>query len=120
MTIQLLAVTFDCADAASLGRFWAEALGEELDEGASPAFASIGASDAARSTPRWYFAQVPEPKTAKNRMHADLTTTSLDDEVARLVAIGATERNEVEMGTMRWITLADPEGNEFDVIAQPA
>ena len=120
MTTQLLAVTFDCSDAAALGEFWAQVLGEKLDEGASPAFASIGAGDADRSGPRWYFAQVPESKTAKNRMHPDLTTATLDEEVARLLGLGATKKAEVEMGSMRWITLADPEGNEFDLIDQPA
>jgi hypothetical protein len=120
MTNQLFAVTFDCADAVALGEFWAQVLGKELDPGATPTFASIGLGDADRTELRWCFAQVPEPKTAKNRMHADLTTADLDAEVARLIALGATKKADVEMGTTRWATLADPEGNEFDVIDQPA
>ena len=120
MTIRLHAVTFDCVDAAVLGGFWARALGEELDPGAGKAFASIGLHDAGRPVSRWCFAQVPEGKSAKNRMHPDLVTPDLEAEVARLISLGASRTAEIEMGGMRWSTLQDPEGNEFDVIAEPA
>ena len=120
MTIRLHAVTFDCADAAVLGGFWARALGEELDPGAGKAFASIGLHDAGRPVSRWCFAQVPKGKSAKNRMHPDLVTPDLEAEVARLISLGASRTAEIEMGGMRWSTLQDPEGNEFDVIAEPA
>lgn len=120
MTNRLHALTFDCADAAVLGEFWAQALGQELDPGAGKQFASIGLHDSARSEPRWCFAQVPEGKVAKNRMHPDLITADLEAEVERLIALGASRKAEIEMGSMRWTTLLDPEGNEFDVIAQPA
>ena len=63
------------------------------------------------------FLQVPEPKAAKNRMHPDLTTEDLPAEVARLTGLGATHlADHTEDGTT-WATLADPEGNEFDVVA---
>ena len=120
MTIPLHAVTFDCADAAVLGGFWAQALGAALDPGAGKAFASIGLHDAGRPVSRWCFAQVPEGKSAKNRMHPDLVTPDLEAEVARLISLGASRTAEIEMGGMRWSTLQDPEGNEFDVIAEPA
>ena len=117
MTNRLFAVTFDCADAAALGEFWAKALGQVLDPGAGKQFASIGLHDSARTEPRWCFAQVPEGKSAKNRMHPDLITADLEAEVERLVGLGATWKADVEMGSTRWTTLVDPEGNEFDVIA---
>ena len=120
MTIRLHILTFDCADAAVLGEFWAQALGRELDPGAGKQFASIGLHDSGRTEPRWCFAQVPEGKSAKNRMHPDLTTPDLDAEVERLVGLGASRHADVEMGSMRWITLQDPEGNEFDVMAEAA
>jgi len=120
MTNRLFAVTFDCADAAELGGFWAQALSQELDPGAGKAFASIGLHDPGRTEPRWCFAQVPEGKSAKNRMHPDLVTGDLAVEVERLIGLGASRKAEVEMGSMRWTTLLDPEGNEFDVIAESA
>jgi hypothetical protein len=44
-------------------------------------------------------------------------TDDLDAEVERLLGLGASRKADVEMGSMRWTTLQDPEGNEFDVIA---
>ena len=120
MTIRLHALTFDCANAAELGEFWAQALVRELDPGAGKAFASIGLHDSGRTEPRWCFAQVPEGKSAKNRMHPDLITADLEAEVERLIGLGASRKADVEMGSMRWTTLLDPEDNEFDVIAESA
>jgi hypothetical protein len=120
MTIRLHALTFDCADAALLGGFWAQALGRELDPGAGKEFATIGPQDSARPEPRWLFAQVPEGKSAKNRMHPDLITADLEAAVERLVGLGATWKADLKLGSMRWTTLQDPEGNEFDVIAEAA
>ena len=48
--------------------------------------------------------------------HFDLITTDFDAEVDRLIGLGATKLNEINAGR-HWATLADPEGNEFDVIA---
>jgi Glyoxalase-like domain len=120
MTNRLFAVTFDCADAAAVGGFWARALGQELDPGAGTEFASIGLHDSGRTEPRWCFAQVPEGKSAKNRMHPDLITADLEAEVGRLIGLGASRKKDVTTGGMRWTTLLDPEGNEFDVIAEAA
>jgi hypothetical protein len=117
MTNHLFALTFDCADAAAVGGFWAQALGQELDSGAGREFASIGLHDPGRTEPRWCFAQVPEGKSAKNRVHPDLMTGDLEAEVGRLISLGASRKDDITMGSMRWTTLLDPEGNEFDVIA---
>ena len=51
----------------------------------------------------------------KNRLHFDLITTSFDAEIARLTGLGATTLNEVTAGG-HWATMADLEGNEFDLI----
>jgi hypothetical protein len=120
MTVRLRALTFDCADAAVLGEFWAGALGRELDPGAGAQFASIGLQGSGGPTPCWAFAQVPEGKSAKNRMHPDLVAADLAAEVERLIALGAAWKADLELGEMRWSTLLDPEGNEFDVIAEAA
>ena len=61
-----------------------------------------------------------EGKSAKNRMHPDLITGDLGAEVERLIGLGAKWKADIEMGSMRWTTLLDPEGNEFDVIAEAA
>ncbi|MFF3321257.1 VOC family protein [Streptomyces sp. NPDC002889] len=66
---------------------------------------------------RILFQRVPEPKTAKNRLHLDLHTDpgSRDAETARLEALGATVVNRVDEPGGSWVVMADPEGNEFCV-----
>lgn len=64
--------------------------------------------------PRVLFQSVPEGKTVKNRLHFDIRAG--DDRealAARLVAAGATELHRGQQGPYEWITMADPEGNEF-------
>ena len=110
-TITLTHLTFDCADAEKLATFWSAALDQEVADGASPEYAVIAGQ------PGWMFLQVPEGKAAKNRVHPDLHTDDLPAEVTRLVGLGATHlADHTEAGTT-WATLADPEGNEFDVAA---
>ena len=115
MSVSLYAVTFDCADATELARFWSAVLECPVDEGASADVASITLGD---QLPHWYFMKVPEGKTVKNRVHADLVTGDLAAEVTRIVALGATEQADYHEGGYQWATLLDPEGNEFDVVAQ--
>jgi predicted enzyme related to lactoylglutathione lyase len=113
----VFAVSFDAADAQAVASFWAETLGRNLAPGASAANAAVEADPAIPGS-RISFHQVPEGKTVKNRMHIDLITPDLDAEVERLAGLGATKLNEINAGNGRhWVTLADPEGNEFDVIA---
>jgi hypothetical protein len=64
------------------------------------------------------FLRVPEPKTVKNRMHLCLRPTdrSRDEEVDRILGLGATLVNDLRNGDRGWAVLADPEGNEFCVL----
>lgn len=113
--------TFDANDTLALAGFWSEALGLPIDEGASEFFASIGLSSESPTNGRWMFIQVPEGKTAKNRMHVDFVARGdLDEEVERLVGLGATrgEKHHMEAESLTWVCLTDPEGNEFDVAAE--
>jgi predicted enzyme related to lactoylglutathione lyase len=114
VSVNLYALTFDCGDAAGLASFWSAVLERPVDEGASADVASIALGD---RQPHWYFMKVPEGKTVKNRVHADLVTTDLAAEVRRLVDLGAAARAEFDEGGFQWVTLQDPEGNEFDVVA---
>ena len=67
--------------------------------------------------PRLYFQLVPEAKAAKNRLHLDLQygREERDAQVARLEELGATRLYEGHQGPHSWITMRDPEGNEFCV-----
>jgi predicted enzyme related to lactoylglutathione lyase len=109
-------ITLDCDDALVVARFWSAVLGRPLDPGGDAGFASIGAADATRPEPAWFFEHVPEPKAAKNRLHVDLLDPDAGA-VDRLVALGASviAEHELSPGGHRWTVLQDPEGNEFCV-----
>jgi hypothetical protein len=111
MTISIYATSFDAADAAAIAAFWAEALGRKVNPGATSGSATVAPGDGTDEGPL-LFHGVPEGKAVKNRLHLDLITTDFDVELARLRGLGATELSSFE----RWSTLADPEGNEFDLI----
>ena len=117
MSNSLFAVAFDCADAAALARFWAEALGRQVAEGSTSERAVLLARDGDTSGPRITFNQVPESKTVKNRLHLDLISDTFDTETERLLSLGAQRLRDLQRGKVRWTTLADIEGNEFDLIA---
>ena len=80
----------------------------------APEFAAI---DADGSAPRLTFHQVPEAKSVKNRLHLDVISSQFEAESERLLTLGATRIRDVEHGTAHWTTFADPEGNEFDLVA---
>jgi hypothetical protein len=116
-TLGLYAVTVDSIDAVHLAEFWAAVLDRDVDDGGSEEFASIGLGDPASDGPHWMFVKVPERKRVKNRVHVDLISNSRDREVKRLLSLGATHVADIDEDGNRWTTLADPEGNEFDIIA---
>jgi hypothetical protein len=108
-------VTWDCGDALVLARFWAAALGSDADEDSTSAKAYVEATG--WGAPNMWFNQVPESKTAKNRVHFDLRAPgSMDAEVIRLTGLGATVVRRGDDLTV----MQDPEGNEFCVEPGPA
>lgn len=111
MTINIYATSFDAVDAAAVAMFWAEALGRTVKPGASRESASVAARAGTDDLPI-LFHGVPETKAVKNRLHLDLITDDFDTELARLHTLGAADLAAFP----GWTTLADPEGNEFDLI----
>ena len=83
--------------------------------------AELALLEAVRSgpvVPTMFFAQVPEDKVAKNRIHFDVSPVDVpqEDEVDRILALGATRADIGQSGEESWTVLADPEGNEFCVL----
>ena len=134
-------VVVDCSAPHVLADWWAEALGwdvEPQDEDFIRRMISEGHATEEETTthrgrlvwkdgaairspdagaPRVLFQAVPEPKTVKNRMHLDLRigADGQEAEVARLTGLGARELWRGAQGPHSWVTMADPEGNEFCV-----
>ncbi|MET9182549.1 VOC family protein [Kitasatospora aureofaciens] len=108
-------VTIDCADPHALAAFWAQALDGTVGEDDNPGDEEAVVNSEGASL---LFIRVPEGKSVKNRVHLDLQPQDRgrDDEVERLVALGATVLADLRRpdGT-GWVTLADPEGNELCV-----
>ena len=112
MSISLENIAFDCADAATLASFWAGVLSTEVDADGNEFFATV---NRAADGPTLMFLQVPEERAGKNRLHLDFSTTGWAEEIDRLVGIGAKRVGEFDEYGAHWVTLADPEGNVFDL-----
>jgi Glyoxalase-like domain len=111
MPVFIKSVTFDCTDALIVARFWAAALGTDLEDDSTSDRAFVEAPG--WGGPNMWFRRVPEGKTAKNRMHFDLRAQGpVGAEVARLTALGATVADDSDPGLT---VMRDPEGNEFCV-----
>ncbi|HVQ88560.1 MAG TPA: VOC family protein [Actinomycetes bacterium] len=135
-------VTVDSANPHDLAGWWAETLGwqvESQDEAFIRKMISDGLATSADTTehrgalvwrdgaaiypsnkdngPRILFQLVPESKISKNRLHLDIRTGDEDVKAVRerLVQRGAVVLYSSSQGPHSWVTLADPEGNEFCV-----
>ena len=136
-------VTVDCADPHTLADWWAETLGWEVESQDEDFIrrmisechavdddttlhngklvwregSAITHPEGTKRAPRLLFQLVPEAKTVKNRLHLDVRigADGVDAVVAGLVARGATKLHTGHQGPHMWVTVADPEGNEFCV-----
>ena len=133
-------IALDCRDPHRQASFWSQALGYEVedhhdriaalvDAGHAPADATMlldgrlvwrdaaACRDPEGRRPRLYLQRVPEAKATENRLHLDLHVgeEARAAEVARLEALGATKLYDGRLGPQTWVTMGDPEGNEFCV-----
>jgi hypothetical protein len=100
-------VAFDANDPPALAQFWAALLnGRCVVDNDGDAWVEVP------GCPRLDFLRVPEPKTHKNRLHLDVTVTSLVEATEEALTLGASLADDVYDGG-RWQVLRDPEGNEF-------
>ena len=112
MGLRFTEIGFDARDTAALAAWWSAALDwpvePAVDDGEWLLRAPVG--------PDWLFLPVPESKKVKNRIHFDFTPDDQSAEVTRLLELGA-RYADVGQGEQSWVVLADPEGNEFCVLA---
>jgi predicted enzyme related to lactoylglutathione lyase len=111
-------IVIDCADPEALARFWMALFAVHIDsvEDAPPRYIDLTTRD---GVPTIRFQRVPEPKAVKNRLHLDIEVQDLDAAIARVESLGGTgvRGKEQEFG-WRYRVMADPEGNEFCLIAR--
>lgn len=108
-------VTVDCAEPYALATFWSEVTGWPVSDEDEPGDSEV-LIEAPPPMPGILFIRVPERKTAKNRIHFDWMPTerTRDEEVERIIASGARMYEDHRVADGRgWVTLLDPEGNEF-------
>ena len=125
MSSKFTELAIDCADPSGLARFWCSVLAYQVqDEGdgivtIGSAVASEGKDHRGPVPPTLTFAHVPEAKTVKNRLHLDVSPSDRgqDEEIRRLLSLGARHADVGQTGDESWVVLADPEGNEFCVLA---
>lgn len=109
-------VVVDSDDPLALGRWWARALDwvvtfESADE--------VEIRESPERLPGLVFVPVTDRRIVKNRLHLDFRPADQSREVERLVSLGAS-RVDLGSGDQGWVVLADPEGNEFCVLAAPS
>jgi hypothetical protein len=117
MSNSLVGIAIDCADAPTLGRFWADVLGRQVAADSTSEHVILLPGDGDTGSPLITFNKVPEPKTVKNRLHLDLISETFEAETERLLSLGAHRLRDLQRDKSSWTTFADIEGNEFDLIA---
>ncbi len=124
MTSRFTELAVDCHDPERLAAFWSEVLGfAVIDRSAGKI--EVGSWEPTveevrdrQMAPTLVFVRVPESKIVKNRLHLDVSPIdgSTEDEVTRLLALGATRADVGQGPDQSWVVMADPEGNEFCVL----
>ena len=109
-----LFITIDCVEPARLATFWSGLLetpvGDAMDDGRFVFLEGGG------DLPVICFQRVPEAKSAKNRVHLDLSVEDLAAATQRVEELGGSwTGREHTLENFTWRTMADPEGNEFDI-----
>ena len=115
MPVRLHHIVIDTRDLPGLARFWAQALGWRI---LSEREREIVIGPDENAPVGMCFMPVSDQKTVKNRVHVDLTSAAADreQEIERLIGLGARRVDIGQSGTESWTVLADPEGNEFCVV----
>ncbi|WP_426503371.1 VOC family protein [Dactylosporangium sp. McL0621] len=117
MTSRLAAIAIDAIEPRPVAEFWAAVLGWQIVE-EEPDVLSL--APAAGALPGIDVVRVPEHKTLKNRLHLDLRADggTQQEEVERVLALGARHADVGQGPDVSWVVLADPEGNEFCILSR--
>jgi ribosomal-protein-alanine N-acetyltransferase len=124
--VRMANVVMDCASVAKLASFWSAVTGYRPAPGEPPwddpewnDAGWVTIRDPEGRAPKFAFQGVPEGEVVKNRVHLDLMAEDEEAEAAKIQELGATFLRRSDNPEDPFVTLADPEGNEFDVIRAP-
>ncbi|NSC23655.1 VOC family protein [Streptomyces albus subsp. chlorinus] len=120
MTSRIAVLCIDAVEPRRVADFWCRVLGWQIVEEGEDGSLCLGPPG--KPEPGIDVLPVPERKTLKNRLHLDLRAdgSSTGEELARLLELGARKVDVGQSGDADWTVLADPEGNEFCLLATPA
>ncbi len=105
-------ITVDCADPETLAGFWSELLQRPIGGRKGPYVwlarepGGIGLG----------FQQVAENKSAKNRVHIDVSGSDVSEIKRRVEELGGNRVDGYSDGG--FLVMADPEGNEFCIVPE--
>ena len=118
MDLRIQCLCIDTTDPGKLAGFWESALGwrRTHDEDDEVILEPPKGSPEDGIAPDLLFLRVPEDKAVKYRLHLDLRPKDQAAEVARLEALGARRADVGQGPDVSWVVMADPDGNEFDVL----
>jgi predicted enzyme related to lactoylglutathione lyase len=117
--LRIQSLSVDAADPRALATFWEAALGwrRTFEDDEEVVLEPPAGSPADGVAPDLLFVRVDDGRVVKNRLHLDLRPEDQGAEVARLEALGATRVDVGQGEAVTWVVLADPDGNEFCVLA---
>ena len=121
MACRLTESASNSTDPARLAAWWAEVLGYDVVDSDADGNRDDRAArrPAARAGSRADLRRVPDPTPGRRRLHLDLNATDRPQAAGaeRLLALGARHADVGQTGEESWVVLADPEGNEFCLLA---
>jgi predicted enzyme related to lactoylglutathione lyase len=114
VTLRFDEICIDARDATALGEWWAGLLGwqHDIDDDGD-----VRLHPPAGQGPPWIFISSSDDKVVKNRIHLDFRPDDQQAEVDRVIGLGAQHVDIGQTGDESWVVLADPEGNEFCILA---
>ena len=105
------ALIVDAADPVRLAAFWSELLGRPVVGRTGP-YVWLQRENGLGLG----FQETDEPKSGKNRMHVDISSSDPAAEQQRVEALGGRRLEQYADGG--FLVMADPEGNEFCIIPE--
>ncbi len=108
----LYAIVIDVNDLETCARFWSQVLGADILY-QNERYLRLGRKG---EHPTVLLQKVPEPHKDKNRVHIDLDVTDLDAAVSRVQELGGHKLRQLSEYGIKWVVMADPDGNEFCLV----